>query len=138
MSPRRGGGRLSLAIGRHLQDASVIGIGWGTAVYELVHAFNNNGVGAGRSVVPLIGGLGDMAPHFHINWLAGQLAQKIGSSVQPLHAPYLVERPEIKLALLSDALLAKTIDLWSNSIWLLPESGSPFPLSTTLHLLLHK
>ena len=116
MSPRFAGelGRAgSLAIGRHLQDASVIGIGWGTAVYELVHAFNNNGVGAGRAVVPLIGGLGDMAPHFHINWLAGQLAQKIGSSVQPLHAPYLVERPEIKLALLSDALLAKTIDLWS-------------------------
>ena len=54
MSPRRGwvGRAGSLAIGRHLQDASVIGIGWGTAVYELVHAFNNNGVGAGRSVVP--------------------------------------------------------------------------------------
>lgn len=101
------------AVARHLKDDSVVGVGWGTAVYEFVQAFKAHGLVAGGTVIPLIGGLGAMDPPFQINWLATQLAKRLNAALQPLHAPYLVERPEIKEALLSDAVISGTLKLWS-------------------------
>lgn len=123
----------ALAVSRHSIGKRTIGIGWGTAVYEFVHAVNKNNGGNGGFVVPLIGGLGDMSPHFQINWLADQLAQKIDGIVRPLHAPYLVERPDIKDALLSDAVLAETTALWSELDMAIVGVGVSIAKSPLLH-----
>lgn len=103
------------AVTRLLGDVRTVGIGWGTAVYECVHALQNDSKnGSSPLVVPLIGGLGDTSAHFQINWLASRFAERIGGEVRPLHAPYLVERPEIKEAILSDQVLAETVALWDH------------------------
>lgn len=101
------------AIRRLLGGVRTIGIGWGTSVYECVRAMHSSDRnGFPPIVVPLIGGLGDTSTHFQINWLASRFAEQIGGEVRPLHAPYLVERPDIKRAILSDQVLAETIALW--------------------------
>ena len=102
-------------ISRHMKPGVTIGVGWGTSVYEFVHAMDRPSInGSPSTVVPLIGGLGGPSAHFQINWLAAQLAERIGGEVRPLHVPYLVEKPDIKQTILSDKVLAETVNLWSN------------------------
>jgi len=107
-------GRAAAAVvNRLLGRVRTIGIGWGTSVYECVQAMQGGARnGVPPLVVPLIGGMGDTSAHFQINWIAAELAKRIGGEVRPLHAPYLVERPEIKQAFLSDHVLAETVSLW--------------------------
>ena len=95
-----------------LQNGDLVGIGWGTTVYELVHSFTcERAIRA--TFVPLIGGLGEVHAHFQINDFARKMAQVVDGRWKALHAPFLVERKEIKDTLLTDTLIKDTVDMWS-------------------------
>jgi deoxyribonucleoside regulator len=96
-----------------INDGDLVGIGWGTTVYELVHAFEcDRQITA--TFIPLIGGLGEVHAHFQINEFARVLANTADGRWKALHAPFLVERKEIKDALLSDSLINELVSLWSH------------------------
>ncbi len=92
-----------------LSKDSVIGIGWGRAVREVIQA------GLPRipdiHAVALNGGLQQAAPHFQINEFVRQAAEQLGGTAHFLHAPYL-SSIELKDAFLSDPLVRETIGLW--------------------------
>jgi len=92
-----------------LAKGSVIGIGWGRAVREIIHA--------GLPKIPdvhavaLNGGLQQSAPHFQINEFVRQAADQLGGSAHFLHAPYL-SSVELRDAFLSDPVVQQTTGLW--------------------------
>lgn len=95
-----------------VEDDDIVGVGWGTTVYELVHAFEcDRQIQA--TFIPLIGGLGEVTAHFQINDFARAMATAVKGRWKALHAPFLVERKEIKDALFSDSMINDLVSLWS-------------------------
>jgi DNA-binding transcriptional regulator LsrR (DeoR family) len=99
----------SLIRDERLQSGSVIGIGWGRAVREVLAAglSPNPGVHA----VALNGGMQQSATHFQINEFVRHAAEQFGGSAHFLHAPYL-SSSELREAMLSEPSMRETIELW--------------------------
>ena len=83
-----------------------IGVAWGTGVHATVNALPNN-PGRQIDVVQLTGGVGALmvdGPD-----LARMVATKLGGRHYDLHAPMLVERPEVRAAFLSEPIVRDAI-----------------------------
>jgi DNA-binding transcriptional regulator LsrR (DeoR family) len=92
-----------------LKAGSVMGIGWGRAVREVIAT----GLPSipGVDVVALNGGLQQAAPHFQTNEFVRKAAEQMGGVPHFLYAPYL-SSAELKDAFMSDPGVRETIDLW--------------------------
>lgn len=107
-------GALAAPLGQLLREAglgarSVVGIGWGRAVREVIAAGLPRLPGA--QVVALNGGMQLAAPHFQINEFVRQAAEQMGGNATFVHAPY-VSSAELRRALLSDAEVKQVVALW--------------------------
>lgn len=69
-----------------IEPDSTVGIGWGRTLYEMVNSLPERKQ-TNIHVVPLIGGIGDMSPHFQVNSLTMRLAEILGGSYRFLHIP---------------------------------------------------
>lgn len=92
-----------------LGPGSVIGIGWGRAVREVIQAGLPHL--AQVDVVALNGGQQDAAAHFQINEFVRQAADQMGGQAHFLHAPYFSSAP-LRQAFLGDPGIQKTVGLW--------------------------
>lgn len=82
-----------------LAAGSSIGVAWGTGVHATVNALPNN-VGRQLDVVQLMGGVGALVVDGPD--LARIVAVKLGGRHYDLHAPVLVERPDVRDVFLSE------------------------------------
>lgn len=107
-------GSLAAPLGNLLKDeglgtGSVLGIGWGRAIREVLM------VGLpripGMLVVPLNGGMQQAAQHFQINEFVRLAAEHVGGTPRFLHAPYL-SSTDLREAFLSDPFVRETTGLW--------------------------
>lgn len=93
----------------HLQDGDVIAIGGGTTIYALVES-----VMAERKyqvdVVPVVGGIQGRSTT-DVNYLASQLAERLGGRAYQLYSPAFVETPEQREALLQMAPIKEILDI---------------------------
>lgn len=91
-----------------LEDAQILGISWGTAVYATVSAFvpqRRHDV----EVVQLMGGVGPADPSIDGPALAQRLARRLSNRYHYLHAPLIVDSPEIAQGLLNQRNVAETL-----------------------------
>ncbi|MBE3597612.1 MAG: sugar-binding transcriptional regulator [Limnochordaceae bacterium] len=98
-----------------LSGPSVVGIGWGQAVATTVRHLAVNPQPSRHAeawAVPLLGALGDSRPEFRSNDLARDFAAAFLGQWQPLDLPFLVERPEVREALLRDRVMQPVMALW--------------------------
>jgi DNA-binding transcriptional regulator LsrR (DeoR family) len=107
-------GALAQPVGAMLRDlnlapGSVVGIGWGRAVREVVTA----GLPRIPGVItaPLNGGMQQAAPHFQINEFVREAAEQMGGTPCFLHAPYL-STADLRDLFLTDPSVAETVALW--------------------------
>lgn len=99
----------------HVSSPMVVGVGWGSTVAATVRHLAVTPGPSPRTdlqVVPLLGALGDSRPEFRSNDLAREFAAAFSGEWQPLDVPSLVERPEVREALLRDRALLPAISLW--------------------------
>lgn len=83
----------------HIQDGDVIAIGGGTTVHALVEAVNPRR--AYRvDVVPVVGGV-QGSVMTDVNFLASQLAERLGGRAFQLHSPAFAESPQQRQVLLN-------------------------------------
>lgn len=73
-------------ISRVTTDGQEVGIGWGRTLSALVNALPKAHK-KGISVVPLVGGIGELAPAFQVNELARRLAEAFGGTYRFFHLP---------------------------------------------------
>lgn len=94
----------------NLEGAKVLGISWGTTVHAIVDSF------APRrrydvEVVQLMGGISSGEPAIDGPALVQRLARPLTGRYRYLHAPLIVDRPEVAEALLTQRNIAEALDL---------------------------
>jgi deoxyribonucleoside regulator len=115
-------------LGRRLRGGERIGISWGTTVQATVE--QTIGRRLRVTVVPLVGGVGQVTPGIHANELASRLADRLGGRVHLLHAPALVAYGDVRDALLSDPEVDKALGLARQSDVAVVGLGAPVASST--------
>ncbi|HHY57896.1 MAG TPA: sugar-binding transcriptional regulator [Chloroflexi bacterium] len=112
-----------------LPDGAMIGVAWGTGVHATVNALPNN-PGRQIDVVQLMGGVGALVVDGPD--LARMVAAKLGGRHYDLHAPVLVERPEVRDLFLAEPTVregirrARSVQLAITGIGSLDERDSSF------------
>ncbi len=91
-----------------LSESSIIGISWGTAVYETVSALAPRRL-RGVEVVQMIGGLGKGDPQIDGPGVAMQLAERLGGRYYTLNAPLIVSDETTRHSLLSSRVIQETM-----------------------------
>lgn len=126
-------GALAAPVGAMLKEAglgvnSVLGIGWGRAIREVVLA----GLPKipGIVTVAMTGGLQQAAPHFQINEFVRLAAEQMGGTPHFLHAPYLTS-PELREAFLGDATVQEALKLWERLDAAIVGVGLPHSINPT-------
>jgi DNA-binding transcriptional regulator LsrR (DeoR family) len=92
-----------------LKDGSVLAIGWGRAVREVIRAGLPRIPGV--ITVPATGGMQQSAPHFQINEFVRLAAEQLGGVPKFIFAPYLPS-PEYRDAIVNDPTVRDQIALW--------------------------
>lgn len=105
-----------------LGERSVLGLGWGRTVWEVLQ------VGLPRihgvTTVPLCGGIPEAAPYFQIGEMARLAAAQLGGTPKFLHVPYLLAE-EARKALVRDARIGESLALWDKLDAVLVGVGRP-------------
>lgn len=92
-----------------LKQGSVLAVGWGRAVREVIRTGLPRIPGV--ITVPATGGMQQPAPHFQISEFVRLAAEQLGGTPRFIHAPYLVSS-KAREALLNDPNIADQIALW--------------------------
>jgi deoxyribonucleoside regulator len=109
---RRRLGRVAAGYLEHtLQDGDVIGTGWGRTLHEVVSALEPMRH-ARITVVPLLGGLGQITPDFQVHEIARAIASAFGGTWHNLYAPAMVDSDEVARSLLRSADFQQIAGLW--------------------------
>lgn len=92
-----------------LGAGSVLGLGWGRAVWEVIQ------IGLPRihgvTTVPLCGGIPEAAPHFQVGEMVRLAAAQLGGTPKFLHVPYLLA-DATRQALTKDPRIRESLELW--------------------------
>lgn len=109
--------RLGLAAAQFLLSGLVredrLGIGWGRTLYEVAEALESHPE-YNPTVVPLMGGLGQIAPSFQVNSLARTFSEKLGGQWHALYIPAIIEDPITCASLLGSRDVTQITDLWDD------------------------
>ena len=111
LARRRIGQTAAHYLERVLQNGDAVGLGWGRSLYEVVNALEPHRK-ARITAVPLIGGLGQIAPVFQVHELTRLVAEAFGGTWQNFYVPALVESDEIAASLLRSADGRQVTALW--------------------------
>lgn len=98
-------------VGPWLPERGTIGVASGYTVSALVSALPR----LRRpevTVVPVVGGWDAQSEYLDSNQVARRLAERIGAQSRTLHAPAVLDTPEMKEALLREPTVAATTTLW--------------------------
>lgn len=110
-------------------EIQTLGIGWGTTMYEFVHAASHTNFNH-LKITPLMGGFGISDVKFHSNHLAFQLAEKYNCGVNYFYAPAFAESIEVKDTFESTNLVKEIYDQGKNVDLAITGVGNPAETST--------
>jgi len=113
---------------RILKGGEKIGVSWGTTLRAVVDSLRPRPLGP--TVVPLVGGVGQITPGIHANDLAHGIAESFGGEVHLLHAPAVVASPRVRRAMASDDGIARSLALARRVDIALVGIGALVPSST--------
>lgn len=96
-----------------LPDEGALGLGWGRTLYDVTQAME-----ASRrrnlSVIPLLGGLGKIAPSFQVHDMARIASEKLGGSWMTLYVPALVDSQEAYSSLIASSDVSLVTAAWES------------------------
>jgi deoxyribonucleoside regulator len=94
-----------------IKEGMIIGIAWGTAIYQLVHAFRPMTREANIIIAQMVGSVG--AQNYDVSGarLAQEMARLLRGRYYELHAPLLVETPQLREALMQERDVAEVLRL---------------------------
>lgn len=115
-------------IPRFLACGDIIGVSWGTSLYELVRIFPASPLRS-SIVVQLNGGVDNANTRNHASEIVQGLAQRLQAEAYTLPCPAIVGEPEIRAAFLQDERLARVLELGRKATKALVSVGVPGPQS---------
>ncbi len=93
-----------------VRDQMLLGVSWGTAVYEVANALRPPYL-PNLTVIQMIGALGTPDPQIDGGELARSYAHAFGGRYRIFPAPAIVESPEVKAAIMQERPIGDTLDL---------------------------
>jgi DNA-binding transcriptional regulator LsrR (DeoR family) len=96
-----------------LRYGETVGMGWGRTLYEVASAIEPQG-NLGLTIVPLVGGLGNVSPYFQVHELARRLSERLGGVQLGLYLPAIVDDQAARRVLLSSKDVRRVTDLWDH------------------------
>jgi DNA-binding transcriptional regulator LsrR (DeoR family) len=107
--------RIGLAAARYLsaelRPGDMLGIGWGRTLREVATALESQ-ANLALTVVPLMGGLGQISPSFQVHELGRVFAERLGGVWQALYVPAIVTDDIARRSLLASDDVAQVIRTW--------------------------
>jgi DNA-binding transcriptional regulator LsrR (DeoR family) len=98
----------------HLKPRVRVAISWGRSIQAMIDALDNENR-PDLTFIPLMGGMTSIPSSYSGETLIRSLAEKFNADYQILHAPTIVQSPEIKLALMKEPSVAAVIDSARNA-----------------------
>lgn len=98
----------------HLKPRVKVAISWGRSIQAMVDALDNENR-PDVTFIPLMGGMTSIPSSYSGETLIRSLAEKFNADYQILHAPTIVQSPEIKLALMKEPSVAAVIESARNA-----------------------
>ncbi len=93
-----------------LSDDTVLGVSWGTALYEVALALHEQRY-PNLKVVQLLGTIGTIEPHLDGPGIVRSFARSLGAQYFTLPAPWLLDNRMVRDALYSDSHMRQVLDL---------------------------
>jgi DNA-binding transcriptional regulator LsrR (DeoR family) len=115
-----------------INNEDVIGIAWGTTIFNMVKNLPEEISRKNISVVQITGGLNQVQIEYNAMELAYRIAKILKAKIYPLYAPSIVDNKETKEALLCDSNIKKTIDMFLEINMAIVGIGSVVPKPSTL------
>jgi deoxyribonucleoside regulator len=109
-----------------LHDGMIIGISWGTALYQMIRAMRPRNL-PGVEVIQMIGAIGAQVEPTDGPILAQLLSNRLGGFTRYLHAPLIVENGVARDILLQDRNIRETIARARQTDIMLVGIGTPHP-----------
>ena len=94
-----------------LQDGEMIGIGWGRTLSEVIGSLRSDRT-VSIHVVPMVGGVGEMAPSFQVNEITRHLAKAFGGTYRYLYAPVFTQNLETWKAIMETSEVQQVASQW--------------------------
>jgi deoxyribonucleoside regulator len=94
-----------------VDEGTLLGVSWGTAVYEVASALTPERRSPGMTVVQLIGALGTADPEIDGPELARMIAQAYGGRYQIMPAPFVVDSQALRDALMDNRRLREVLQM---------------------------
>ena len=116
---------------RTVDDPCVIGISWGTTLQAMVDAIPQENH-RNSEIVQLIGGLGTPESEAHATYILRRLVTQIGSKLSILNVPGIVDKAEVKSAILSDSHVRDVFNLFKKIDIAFVGVGVPTPESVVM------
>jgi DNA-binding transcriptional regulator LsrR (DeoR family) len=98
----------------HLKPRTKVAISWGRSIQAMIDALDNENR-PDLTFIPLMGGMTSIPSSYSGETLLRSLAEKFNADYQILHAPTIVQSPDIKLALMKEPSVAAVIDSARNA-----------------------
>lgn len=116
-------GKAGAAYLDEITDLGILGLSWGTALYEVGHALRQRRLPLVK-VVQMIGGIGHGDPHIDGSELARTFAQALGAQYFTLNAPHFVADTHTRAALMGERHVHETLELAAEASYALVGVGS--------------
>lgn len=97
-----------------LTSNSIIGVAWGTTIYEFMLSFNNTNNLNDIEVVPLIGGTNHVSSEFQLNEMVRNLAGRLNGTPSFIYAPAYAESIEDKELYMQSQSMQNIASKWTN------------------------
>jgi len=94
-------------------DGDVIGIAWGTTIYEMVNFLPSSVDKSNISVVQLTGGLNQVSMDFNAIELTRRVAKIFNAESYQLYASAIVDSEDTKKVLFSESNIKKTLEMFN-------------------------
>lgn len=114
-----------------LSDPCIVGLSWGTAVYEVVNAMRPRRLREVK-IVQMIGGLGTGNQQIDGPGVAMQLADRLGGRYYTLNAPHIAADEQTRDSLLSLRAIQDTLKLALQANYAIVGIGSVDPVRSSL------
>lgn len=99
-------------LGSALRQGTTLGIGWGRTLHEVAQALEAEPT-RNLTIVPFMGGLGQITPSFQVHAMARTFSEKFGGTWKTLYAPALVEDAALYSALMASRDIVPITTLWN-------------------------
>ncbi|MCA9964426.1 MAG: sugar-binding transcriptional regulator [Anaerolineales bacterium] len=124
-------GKAGAAYLDEITDLSILGLGWGTALFEVGNALHQRRLPLVK-VVQMIGGIGHGDPHIDGPDLARTFAQALGAQYFTLNAPHFVADARTRASLMTERHVHETLDLATQANYAFVGVGSVEPERSAL------